>query len=153
VELKGQLCAADYDQRDKHAYKLSEDSCQSRSVSSQVKHSHEEKVADDIEHAGNAHGYEGRFGVSQPAEDTAQQIIRRNDEEAPSAYPYVACGDVKGFLGSIHYLCQQLRAEDADHREEQSRNGKDDKSRADGPGGVLRALLPYFLPHGNGYAH
>ena len=153
VELKWQLCAAYDDKGYENAYELSENCCKSRSVCTEPQHCHEEKVADYIEHAGYAHGDEGRLGVAETAENASQQVVRGDDEKSAAAYAYVACGDVKSLLGSVHYLRQKLCAEDADDREQQSRKGEDDKSRADGLSRVLWTPLTYFLPHGYGYAH
>ena len=152
-EAEGQLFPADDEPGDEHAHGLGQHRGPGGAHGPQVEAPDEEQVGPDIDQAGQGHRDQGHFGIPQPAEDGAQQVVGGDEHEAAGADPHVGPGLGEGLSGSLHQLCHPCRLPHQHRGEDGSQDQEQAHACADG---LARPLGPAFadeLAHLDGDAH
>lgn len=114
---KGSFCPADDQQRQNHAHRLRPDGSDGRARHIHIQHRHQQQVAHDVDHAGDAHEQERQLRVAKAAKDAADQVVKYDEHAADAADADVLRRQVHRLGRGLHQHRDGLCKDDQHHRQ------------------------------------
>lgn len=114
---------------------------------------HEKQVADNIHGARDSNEYQRQFGVTQSAENTADEVIRHDEQYSAAAYHHICDRGIQRFRRRLHQLRQLPRENQHNRSNDKAQHQEEAYRSADDPAEPVLALFADVPPHENRHTH